>query len=56
MPTLLNLGTAEGDFKERYNNHKKPFRHKQYSKETTLSNYIWKIKKEYNEIPTLNGQ
>ena len=28
-------------------------KHKLYSKETTLSNYIWEIKKEYNEMPTL---
>ena len=26
---------------------------KRYSKETTLSKYIWEIKKEYNEMPTL---
>ena len=24
-----------------------------YSKETTLSKYIWEVKKEYNEMPTL---
>ena len=44
--TLMNpektyLGTAEGDFKKRYNNHIKSFRHKRYSKETTLSKSIW---------------
>ena len=52
-PDKTYLGTAEGDFKKRYNNHTKSFRHKQYSRETTLSKYIWKIKKEYNEMPTL---
>ena len=26
---------------------------KRYSKETTLSKYIWEIKKDYNEMPTL---
>ena len=47
------LGTAEGDFKKRYNNHTKPFRDKRYPKEATLSKYIWEIKKEYNKMPTL---
>ena len=47
------LRTAEGDFKKRYNNHTKSFRHKRYSYETTLSKYIWEIKEKYNEMPTL---
>ena len=37
----------------RYNNYTKSFRHKRYSEEATLSKYIWEIKKEYNEMPTL---
>ena len=45
--------TAEGDLKKRCNNHTKPFRHKRYSKETTLSKHIWDIKKKYNEMPML---
>ena len=52
-PDKTYLGTAECDFKKRYNNHTNSFRHKRYSKDTTLSKYIWKIKKEYNEMPTL---
>ena len=52
-PDKTYLGTTEGDFKERYSNHTNSFRHKLYSKETTLSKYIWEIKKEYNEMPTL---
>ena len=53
-PDKTYLGTAESDFKKRYNNQRyNSFRHKQYSKDTTLSRYIWEIKKEYNEIPTL---
>ena len=52
-PRKTYLGTAEGDFKKRYINHTKSFRHKQYSKKTILSKYIWEIKKEYNEITTL---
>ena len=52
-PDKTYLGTTEGDFKKRYNNHTNSFRHKLYSKETALSKYIWEIKKEYNKMPTL---
>ena len=46
-PDKAFLETAEGDFKKRYNKGTKSFRHKWYSKGTTLSKYIWEIKKEY---------
>ena len=52
-PDITCLGTAEGDFNKRYNNHTNSFRHKRYSKDTTLSKYILEIKKEYNEMRTL---
>ena len=52
-PDKTYLEMVEGDFKKRYNNQKNSFRHKRYSKETTLSKYIWEIKKEYNEMPPL---
>ena len=52
-PDKTYLGTVEHDFKKRYNNHTNSFRNKRYSKDTTLSKYIWEIKKEYNEMPTL---
>ena len=35
------VGSTEGPFKLRYNNHKKSFRHEAYQSETTLSKYIW---------------
>ena len=52
-PDKIYLGSSEGDFKKRYNNRTKSFRHKRYSKETTISKNISEIKKEYNEISTL---
>ena len=52
-PDKPYLGTPESDFKKRYNNHKNSFRHERYSKDTTLSKYIWEIKKDYNGMPTL---
>ena len=47
------LGTAEGEFKERYFNHNKSFRHRSYANETTLSKYVWEIKDKCNEMPSL---
>ena len=52
-PEKTYLGMAEGDFEKRYNNHTRSFRHQLCWKETTLSKYIWEVKKEYNEMQTL---
>ena len=52
-PEKTYLGMTEGDFEKRYNNHTTSFRHQLCSKETTLSKYIWEVKKEYNEMQTL---
>ena len=38
--TYTYIGSTQ-NFKERYNNHKKSFRHEKYKKETTLSSFIW---------------
>ena len=38
------LGASERPFKERYNNHTKAFRNRQYEKDTELSKLIWKLK------------
>ena len=50
---IIYLGTAEGDFKKRYCNHIKSFRNKRYTNDTSLSNYIWKIKEKHQENPSL---
>ena len=47
------LGTAEGDFKQRYQNHKKSFRNPKYANETSLPKYIWEIKDKQNISPNL---
>ena len=52
-PDKTYLGAAKGGFNKRYNYHSNSFRHKRYSKETTLSKYTWEIEKEYNEMLTL---
>ena len=38
------FGLAATTFKERFENHKKDFNHKQHSKITELSKYIWSLK------------
>ena len=40
------FGTAEGEFKLRYNNHIMSFRHKKRVNDTELSKYLWKLKEE----------
>ena len=52
-PDKVYLGTAEGEFKKRYYNHDKSFRHRSYANETTLSKYVWEIKDKCNEMPSL---
>ena len=39
-------GLTGGTFKARYNNHMSDFRNLQYESSTTLSKYIWKLKRE----------
>ena len=44
-PQKISFGLAEGKWNKRYYNHKKSFNHKRYSHETTLSSYVWHLKK-----------
>ena len=41
-----SIGLTARTFKERWDEHKTSFRHERYAQETTLSGYIWKLKKE----------
>ena len=52
-PETVYFGTAEEQFKKRYYNHNKSFKHRSYANEITLSKYIWEIKDKYNEMPSL---
>ena len=40
----IYYGAVEGEFKFRYNNHRKSFRNRYYEHDTELSKYIWKLK------------
>ena len=50
-PQRIYSGLTEGKWKKRYYNHKKSFNHKQYSNETTLSGYVWNLKKILDATP-----
>ena len=52
-PERVYIGISEDEWKKRYQNHTKSFPNKRYKNETSLSSYIWKIKKETSQIPTL---
>ena len=52
-PRKAYLGTAEGEFKQRFYNHKKSFKNRRYANETSLSAYMWEMKDKYNIIPEL---
>ena len=41
FPKRVYLGVAEGDWKQRFYNHKKSIKNKSYRNDTTLSNYLW---------------
>ena len=49
------FGTAEGEFKLRYNNHTMSFRYKKCVNDTELSKYLWKLK-EGNADCNLQGR
>ena len=52
-PQKVYLDIAEGDFNQRYYNHKKSFRNQKYANEASLSKYIWKIKDTHYTTPDL---
>ena len=52
-PNKVYLGTAEGDFKKRFYNHRKSFNNEASANDTTLSKYIWELKETSNLSLTL---
>ena len=49
----MYLGTAEGDFKKPFYNHRKSLNNESNANDTTLSKYIWELKETLNSSPTL---
>ena len=42
--TFVYFGASEGEFKTRYNNHTKLFKHRRYENDSELSKCLWKLK------------
>ena len=52
-PNEVYLGTTEGDFKQRFYNHRMSFNNEDHSTDTTLSKYVWEIKRKLKIMPSL---
>ena len=53
FPKRVYLGVAEGDWKQRFYNHKKSIKNKSYKNDTTISSYLWDFKEKHKVFPTL---
>ena len=49
-PNKICLDTAEGDFKQRFYNHRMSFNNEGHPKDTTL---VWEVKKKLKIMPSL---
>ena len=57
QPRKVYFGLTEGEFKKpRYYNHTQSFRNENYLNSTTLSSFIWKMKKKKKKTPRLGGE
>ena len=52
-PDKVYSGTAEGDFKKRYDSITKSFRNERYTNNKSIQEYIWEIKEKHQENPSL---
>ena len=52
-PNQVYLGTAQGEFKKRFHNHKSSFKNESKRNNTTLAKYAWDLKLKHNVTPTL---
>ena len=52
-PLKVYLGTAEGDFKQRFYNHRMSFNSVGHSTDKTLSNYVLEMKKKFKIMSSL---
>ena len=52
-PNKFYLGTAEGDFRKQFYNHRKSFNSEVSTNDTTFSKYIRELKETSNSSPTL---
>ena len=52
-PNKAYLGTAEGDFKKQFYNHRMSFNNEASANDINLSRYLWELKEISNLSPTL---
>ena len=52
-PNNVYLGTEEGDFKQRFYNHRPSLNIESYSTDTTLPKFIWGSKNKFKIMPSL---
>lgn len=52
-PQQVYIGLTEGEIKNRISTHKSTFRAEKYADKTTLAQYVWKLKKKHNVMPTI---
>ena len=52
-PSKVFLGTAEGDFKQHFYNHRMSFNNEGHSTDTTLFKYVWDVKRKLKIMPSL---
>ena len=53
FPEQVYLAVAEGDWKQRFYNHKNSIKSESYRNDTTLSSYLWGLRGKHNVFPTL---
>ena len=52
-PKKVYLGNVEDDLKHGFYNHRISFNNEGRSTDTTLSKYVWKVKKKINIMPSM---
>ena len=52
----MYIGSTQGAFQKRYNNHRSSFTHEIYRNRTSLCNYMWEIKNKQGIDPLLKWE
>ena len=52
-PNKVYLGTTEGNFKQRFCNHRISYNDEGHSTDTALSKYVWEVKKKLKIMPSV---
>ena len=47
MMKKVYVGSSQGLFKQRYDDHKSSFTHEMYTHKTSLYNYVWEVKHKF---------